>query len=498
MFAVIKTGGKQYKVAADDVLKVEKLAGEAGETVTFNQVLMVGNGADVTVGTPVVEGALVAAEFVETRKEKTVIVFKKRRRQNSRRRNGHRQLLTTVRITEILTGGAKPTARTRARPAPKVEAATADAKYAEIAAEETAKKVEAKSGVKLAKDDIKLIGGIGPALEKKLAALGVTSLSQIAELAAEDVERLDAELNFKGRIEREDWIGQAKDLMAGRLYQPKLNPTGSKWRENRERSAAAEASFVEPEPSDFQVVSKRPLTVKPGNPQVKGAQVERTEKEEASNGVQRVRETVAKLNSAVMRYRMKKALGPDHSQSVIHTRALLRTMYGGQSDEALEAAYGLVANNETFGKGLDPFAHPEKLNPDERLEFERGLAELLERSKVRSIATIAARRTGRKHNGRPIVEVAVSVSRVLPFELDGRKVLISRVPLPMSRESFDVGCSLANERLSCKAEKVDPDGDVVLEAKARFAIDEKHLDGSIPVHVWTPWMDQHRQISVVH
>ena len=246
MFAVIKTGGKQYKVAADDVLKVEKLAGEAGDTVTFDEVLMVGNGADVTIGTPVVEGALVAAEFVETAKEKTVIIFKKRRRQNSRRRNGHRQLLTTVKITEILTGGAKPKAKAKA--APKAEAAPAaeakaekkaPAKKAEATAEAApeakaekkapAKKAEPKAEAKKTetkaepkaeavevKDDVKLIGGVGPALEKKLAALGITSLKQIAEFSAEDIARVDEELSFKGRIEREDWIGQAKDLLAGK------------------------------------------------------------------------------------------------------------------------------------------------------------------------------------------------------------------------------------------------------------------------------------------
>ncbi len=109
MFAVIKTGGKQYKVAANDVLKIEKLESEAGDVVTFDQVLMVGEGSEVTVGTPVVAGALVAGHLVKTEKQDTVIVFKKRRRHNSRRRNGHRQILSTVRITEILTGGAAVT-----------------------------------------------------------------------------------------------------------------------------------------------------------------------------------------------------------------------------------------------------------------------------------------------------------------------------------------------------------------------------------------------------
>ena len=109
MFAVIKTGGKQYKVAANDVLKIEKLDHQAGDVVTFDQVLMVGDGTDVTIGAPLVEGALVAGHLIETKKQKTIIVFKKERRHNYRRRNGHRQLLTSVRITEILTGGAKPT-----------------------------------------------------------------------------------------------------------------------------------------------------------------------------------------------------------------------------------------------------------------------------------------------------------------------------------------------------------------------------------------------------
>lgn len=135
-FAVIKTGGKQYKVAADDVIKIEKLEAEAGDIVTFDQVLMVGD----TIGAPLVEGALVAAELVETRKQKTVIVFKKRRRHNSRRRNGHRQLLTTVRITEILTGGAKPTIKAAAK-AEKTEAVTEKAPAAKKAA--APKKAEA-------------------------------------------------------------------------------------------------------------------------------------------------------------------------------------------------------------------------------------------------------------------------------------------------------------------------------------------------------------------
>jgi large subunit ribosomal protein L21 len=108
-FAVIKTGGKQYKVAANDVLKIEKLDAQPGDVITFDQVLMVGNGDDVTVGVPLVEGASVAAHLVETKKSRTVIIQKKHRRQHFDRRNGHRQRLSIVRIGEILLGGAKTT-----------------------------------------------------------------------------------------------------------------------------------------------------------------------------------------------------------------------------------------------------------------------------------------------------------------------------------------------------------------------------------------------------
>ena len=108
-FAVIKTGGKQYKVAANDVVKIEKIAGEPGDVVTFDQVLMVGDGDNVTVGAPLVDGALVAGQFISTKKQRTIIILKKERRQHYDRRNGHRQQLSSVRITEILVGGAKPT-----------------------------------------------------------------------------------------------------------------------------------------------------------------------------------------------------------------------------------------------------------------------------------------------------------------------------------------------------------------------------------------------------
>src|SRR5882757_6875617 len=121
MFAVIKTGGKQYRVAANDLLKIEKLEANVGDIVEIGSVLAHGEGENVTFGAPFVDGAMVTAEVVEQGKNRTVIAFKKRRRQNSRRKIGHRQLLTTVRISEILLDGAKPT-KTAAVKAPKKEA----------------------------------------------------------------------------------------------------------------------------------------------------------------------------------------------------------------------------------------------------------------------------------------------------------------------------------------------------------------------------------------
>ena len=150
MFAVIKTGGKQYKVAAEDVITVEKVKGEPGDLVEFAEVLMLGGDA-VVVGTPVVAGASVAGEVVEQTRGAKVIAFKKRRRKNSRRKRGHRQELSVIRITEILTDGRRPTKAERpqpaeaAAPAPEAEPPAAEAPAAEAPAAEAAPATEASA-----------------------------------------------------------------------------------------------------------------------------------------------------------------------------------------------------------------------------------------------------------------------------------------------------------------------------------------------------------------
>ena len=130
MFAVFRTGGKQYRVAAEDVLEVDKIKGDPGEIVEFGEVLVVG-GDTVTLGAPTVAGATVAAEVLEQGRSAKIIAFKKRRRKNSRRKIGHRQEFTLLRITEILTDGKKPSKQAQPRPkrapAPAAEAAEAQA-----------------------------------------------------------------------------------------------------------------------------------------------------------------------------------------------------------------------------------------------------------------------------------------------------------------------------------------------------------------------------------
>jgi large subunit ribosomal protein L21 len=231
MFAVVKTGGKQYKVAAGEVLKIEKIVGQAGEKVQFNEVLMLG-GKKITVGTPTVQDAGVQAEIVEQgRGPKVINYVKRRRKHSSQRKKGHRQQMTIVRITDILANGADKSG---------VNAALNGAGF--VVAEGTVpvlapKKVKAETKGTLQKqhrlekrwfrkkrptlktatnvDDLKKLSGVGPALEKKLHEAGVSTFAQVATWTETDVQELGEKLSLKGRIEREGWIEQAKKLAEG-------------------------------------------------------------------------------------------------------------------------------------------------------------------------------------------------------------------------------------------------------------------------------------------
>ncbi len=139
MYAVIRTGGKQYKVAPQDVLQIEKIEGAAGDAVSFAEVLMVAGEGEPRIGSPLIDGAVVSAEVVEQGRGPKIIIFKKKRRQNYRRKNGHRQELTTVRILGIEADGAA-NAGAKASAKPK----KSEAQAAQAAAEGEAKKPRAK------------------------------------------------------------------------------------------------------------------------------------------------------------------------------------------------------------------------------------------------------------------------------------------------------------------------------------------------------------------
>ena len=211
MFAVLKTGGKQYKVQSGDLLRVEKLAADAGETVQFNEILMLGGDVPV-VGSPRVDDAAVQAEVIDQIKgPKTINFVKRRRKHSSQRTKGHRQQLTLLRVTEILSSGADASGIKAAVGAGSV-ASAAPVAAAKPAAKPAAKAKAAAPAAAAGADDLKKLSGVGPALEKKLHAAGVTSFAQIAAWTDADVAAMDEQLSFKGRIEREGWIAQAAEL----------------------------------------------------------------------------------------------------------------------------------------------------------------------------------------------------------------------------------------------------------------------------------------------
>jgi large subunit ribosomal protein L21 len=249
MFAVLKTGGKQYRVASGDVLRVEKIAAEAGETIQFNDILMVGN----TVGAPMVEDAGVQAEVIDQIKgEKTINFVKRRRKHSSKRTKGHRQQLTLVRITDIMEKGAgksgvkaalngtgfmsasmieraaNPGMPSSEKAAAAAERATQPKKAAKPAAKKAAPKAAAEEKAPAKKaapkktaaktdgaDDLTRISGVGPVMVKKLHANGVTTFAQIAAWTPEEVASMDDVLNFKGRIDRDEWLKQAAEFAKG-------------------------------------------------------------------------------------------------------------------------------------------------------------------------------------------------------------------------------------------------------------------------------------------
>ncbi len=247
MFAVMKTGGKQYRVQSGDVLRLERLAAEAGETIQFNDILMVG----ATIGSPLVAGAGVQAEVIDQIKgEKLIHYVKRRRKHSSQRTKGHRQKLTLVRIGNILETGAdnsgvkaaigtgslsvaalaalspaknkpaKPeqdrTAKAAKPKQPKVKSKSPEEPVADdnttAASSKPANLMDtARDG---SPDDLKRISGVGPKLEGLLHENGVFHFDQIAAWSPEEINYMNYKLSFKGRIERDGWLDQAAAFAA--------------------------------------------------------------------------------------------------------------------------------------------------------------------------------------------------------------------------------------------------------------------------------------------
>jgi len=238
MYAVIRTGGKQYRVSPDDVLEIEKIEAAEGSVVELPEVLLIGkDGGEPQVGTPVIEGARVAAEVLEQGRGDKIIVFKKKRRKNYRRKRGHRQHLTTIRVLEVLDAGQKakkkpgessgtepkpkkkPGEGFGAEPASKSNAENAEAKAEtgkgkkKSASKETAgvfQKLDAPQGEP---DNLKALPGVGPKLAEKLNEYGIFHFHQLAAMSEANVEEMDAALNLRGRATRDDWVSQAKQMI---------------------------------------------------------------------------------------------------------------------------------------------------------------------------------------------------------------------------------------------------------------------------------------------
>lgn len=229
MYAVIKTGGKQYRVSPGDTLRVESLDADEGASIDIDQVLMVGEGSDVSIGNPLLSDAKVSAKVLSHGRGDKVKIVKFRRRKHHRKQMGHRQNYTEIEITSVNGVTAPASKKSAAKPkAPasdnnadkKAEqdtkqndqASAAGAVASAAAAGAALKFLDAPNGEP---DDLKKILGIGSVLEEKLNDMGVYHYSQIAEFTDSDIENINTHLNFPGRIERDEWIPQAQELMQG-------------------------------------------------------------------------------------------------------------------------------------------------------------------------------------------------------------------------------------------------------------------------------------------
>jgi len=251
MYAIVEIAGQQIKVAKDQKVFVNRLSTEEGKKVEFDNILLIGDGDNITIGAPAIDGALIGAKVVRHLKGDKVIVFKKKRRKGYRVKNGHRQSLSEIIIESIVTSGSKKQeeskkdapkkaapkkeeAKKEVKSAPKAETkkAAPEAKKEDEISENLVTRAEHRaedSGVemnidkvlhsigtatKAEADDLKEINGIGPAYEQRLNEVGIYTYEQISKLKAADREELSAiDGVTREKIESEEWVKQAKALL---------------------------------------------------------------------------------------------------------------------------------------------------------------------------------------------------------------------------------------------------------------------------------------------
>jgi large subunit ribosomal protein L21 len=208
MYAIVEIAGQQFKVAKDQKVYVHRLQDEEGSKVTFDNVLLLEDGSNITIGAPAIDGAAVEAKVIKHLKGDKVIVFKKKRRKGYKVRNGHRQYLTELVIESIVTSGAKKAAPKKEAAAPK----KAEPKKAEAVKAEAPKKAAPKKAEKA--DDLKKVEGIGPKIAETLIAAGI---STFAELAKTDAAKIaDIISDVRGNHVTDTWPAQAKLAAEGK------------------------------------------------------------------------------------------------------------------------------------------------------------------------------------------------------------------------------------------------------------------------------------------
>ena len=210
MYAIVEIAGHQFKVEKDQRVFVNRLAIEEGKKVSFDNVLLLGDGDKVTVGAPAIDGAQVSAKVLKHLKGDKVIVFKKKRRKGYRVKNGHRQSLTEILIENIVASGAKKAApiKETKKAEPKVEAKAAVPKAEKAAPKAAAKKATGKA------DDLKKIEGIGPKIASTLVEAGISTFAELAKTDAAKISEIIA--GVRGNHVTDTWPAQAKLAAEGK------------------------------------------------------------------------------------------------------------------------------------------------------------------------------------------------------------------------------------------------------------------------------------------